>query len=163
MGVLGKALIAAVWLAFRLDCAYSQENCDRTVKGVDDPQGYRQRGDRCEGLYLKAHAQETGLYLTGLTRGGAAERAAMPDPVQLQWGKRPTIPPQTGVSIRSVLLRSDRYYQMDTSKPYSSGSYAWPTDVLRALQLAPKDLGIYAFTSVKIGRTPWKVYRPVTL
>jgi hypothetical protein len=153
--------VAAGWLALSVEGVFSQTVCDRSVRGLDGPQGYRPRGDRCEGLYWQPHAQEAYLSVVGLRRVDTSQPQPLPPSVQVAWASKPAIPANADVSIRSVLLRSDKYYQMDTAKPYGAGTYRWPTDVLRALDLALQDLGIYAFTSVTIGQTPWKVYLPL--
>ena len=87
--------------------------------------------------------------------------AALPNSVRLIWNRGAAIPPNAQVSVKSVLLRSDAYYRMDANKAYSTGSFDWSTDVLRALHLDLKDLGMFASTSAKIGEVMWQVYLPL--
>ena len=152
--------VVVVVLLSRLSA--SQPACDPTVRGaVDHPQGYRLRGDRCEGVYWQPHAVQSGLAVVGLRRLAKRDAVVTAGALHLGWRKSAAIPPATSILIKAVLLRSDLYYRMDTNKPYSVGMYDWPTDVLDALRLELKDVGVLAFTSTKIGGVMWQVYVPL--
>src|SRR5260221_7572367 len=152
MKPLVTLLVAAVLSAFSAERSWSQTACDPVVKGdADHPQGYRLRGDRCEGLYWRPHAMESSLSVAGFRRIAPAQSSTSQNSVRLGWRRSARIPPKAEVSIKSVLLRSDIYYRMDANKTYSTDAFEWPTDVLRALHLEFKDLGVFAVTSVKVG------------
>ena len=154
---------AAALLVFCVKSVFSQSICDRSLDPQNGPWSYQQRGDRCEGLYWKPHAQEASLSLVGLRRLEKSKASSLPSSIELAWPSKASIPANTSVSIRSVLLRSDKYYQMDTAKAYGARVYHWPTDVLRGLNVALPDVGVYAFASLNIGQTHWKVYLPLAL
>jgi len=153
---------AAVLFVMFAGIAWSQSDCDLTVKGVADrPEGYRQRGDRCEGLYWRPHAMEKSLSVAGVRRVSAADWPPVANSVRIAWSKKANIKPNAEVSVKSVLLRSDMYYRMDAAKTYSAGAFEWPGDVLQALHLEFKDLGLFASTSARIGHVTWQVYLPL--
>jgi len=161
MKLFGLLLFSAL-LTFPTQAAWSQSDCDPSVRGDEDrPEGYRQRDGRCEGLYWRPYAMEGSLSVVGFRRVDHMNWSSVPDSVHVAWRKSAPIPPNAEVSVRSVLLRSDLYYRMDANKAYSLGAFDWPTDVLRALHLDFKDLGLFASTSVKIGGAMWQVYLPI--
>lgn len=143
---------------------WSQSDCDPSLKSDNEsPQGYHQRGDRCEGLYWRPYAMETSLSVVGFHRAVHLDSSTLPGSVHLAWKRSAGIPPNAQVSVRSVLLRSDMYYRMDAHKSYSVATLDWQTDVLRALHLDFKDLGLFAYTSAKIGGAMWQVYLPLDI
>jgi hypothetical protein len=155
----------ALWATFVFfgQPAFSQANCDPSIKGnADRPEGYRQRGDRCEGVYWQPHATESGLFVVGFRRFAQGPQA-MSDPIHLGWKKQAAIPANSNILLKATLLRSDMFYRMDTSRTYSNGSYDWPTDVLRSLRVNFSDLGMLAVASTKIGKRIWSVYLPLEL
>jgi len=159
---LVTSLAAAVLFIFSVQTGWSQSDCDPALRGdADHPQGYRQRGDRCEGLYWRPHAMEGGLSVAGFRRIVPAAWSTLPNSLRFGWNRKPPIPPNANILIKAVSLRSDMYYRMDTNKTYSLGACEWPTDVLSALHLEFKDLGVFAFTSTKIGGVMWQVYFPL--
>jgi hypothetical protein len=163
MKLFGLLFLTAL-LTFPSQAAWGQSDCDPSVKGDEDhPEGYRQRGDRCEGLYWHPHALEGSLSVVGFRRMAPMDWSSLPDSVRVAWKKSAPIPPKAEVSVKGVLLRSDMYYRMDANKTYSMGAFDWPTDVLRALHLDFKDLGLFAATSVRIGGAMWQVYLPLEI
>lgn len=163
MKLYGSLFLAAL-LTLPSAHVWSQSDCDPSVKGdADHPEGYRQRGDRCEGLYWRPHAMEGGLSVVGFRRVTPTDLPSSSNSVRVAWRKNAPIPPNTEVSVKSVLLRSDMYYRMDANKVYSAGAFDWPTDVLHALHLDLKDLGLFASTSVKIGGVMWQIFLPLDL
>ena len=156
---VASVVVGVLWSA----PGWSQPSCDPAVKAdVDHPQAYRQRGDRCEGVYWRPHAAQSGLSIAGVRRFVGAN-ALTSVPLRLGWRKTDSIAPGTAVTMRAVLLRSDLYYRMDTNKPYSAGLYEWPTDVINVLRLDLKDFGILASTSTKVGGVNWQVYLPIDI
>jgi len=76
--------------------------------------------------------------------------------IELAW------PPQSSeVRIRAYPLRERLYYQMDAMFPPRRSSYLWQRDVLDALRLDKKDIGIVAFSIMGENLTKGIVYLPL--
>lgn len=155
--------VAALFI-FPTQYLSTQSYCDPSVKSdTDRAEGYQQRGERCEGLYWRPHAMEANLSVVGFRRSSSINGLNLPPSFHLAWRKTPLISADAQVTVKSVSLRHDMYYRMDTRKPYSSGSFDWPTDVLGLLGLDFRNLGVFASAPVKIGRTRWQAYLPLEI
>jgi hypothetical protein len=152
---------AAVFLSF---CAGllaaplpAQNLCDPQLKQTsEDPNGYRSRGDRCEGIYIREVGSTT-LLIASLTESVQDFDAANGKPLLIEW----TAPAGAEVHVRARALRHRLFYQMDTVRPPGSGSYTWPTGLLSKLNLRRNELGWMAWTAHPVGKTTQDVYVPL--
>ena len=124
--------------------------CDRSLPSpVGDALGYRDRGDRCEGRFVKEVGNTT-LLVASLTATFDPGDLAAPDArVSVAW------PPLTGAStdtrIRAQSLKRRQYYRMDTRRPADAKGFEWPGAMLASLEIGPKDWGIVVSTTARVG------------
>jgi hypothetical protein len=137
--------------------AVQESHCDPQLKQTsDDPNGYRPRGDRCEGVYIREVASTT-LLVASLTDSVEDFNAGNGKPLLVEWAA-----PESGeVHIRAHSLRHRLYYRMDTVRPPGSKSYTWPTNLLSTFNLRRNELGWIAWTNYAVGSTTREVYLPL--
>lgn len=127
------------------------------VQSNDDPQGYRLRGDRCEGVYIKEVAGSSELVVASFTESLEDFDPTSHKNVTIEW-------PALGadvIRIRAQGLRYRLHYRMDTIRPPGSKSYSWPPDLLAALHIRKQDIGIVGFTARLVGSVTREVYVPL--
>jgi hypothetical protein len=132
--------------------------CDPQLPQLKDPHGYYQRGDRCEGLYIKEVGGSSAISLVSLTRSFEDYDLTSGKDLLLQW-KSPA--QAEAVHVRAVGLRQRLYYRMDTMRPGGATSYLWKTGVLAGLTLKRKDLGVTAWIPLQVGSEKRDVYLPL--
>ena len=119
--------------------------------------GYSNRGDRCEGLYIKQVGSTT-LLVVSLTESFEAYHTESGKALRIAWSK----PPGTGpLHIRAQGIQRRLYYRMDTFQPGDKGSFTWPSDVLASLHISKDDIGVLGWSRLPIGATEEDVYIPV--
>jgi hypothetical protein len=124
---------------------------------ASDPYGYRVRGNRCEGVYIKDLSAS--LQIVSFTR--EFETFTGDDPIlHLNWTASSS---SQEVHLRANSLRPRLYYQMDSIQPPGSSSYDWDTSVLTALRMTRPELGVVGWTSERIGGREREVYLPVAV
>ncbi len=124
----------------------------------DDPYGYRLRGDRCEGIYIRDVASTT-LVVASLTESFENFNPASGRNLVMEW----SAPGNADVHLRAGALRRKFYYRMDTIRPAGSTSYTWPPSLLATFDLGRNELGIVAWTSYPVGNTNRNVYVPLRI
>src|SRR2546425_622955 len=109
-----SAILASVLLSMLLSASFSRATfaqCDpRLQQAGSDPNGYRLRGDRCEGIYIKEVAGTTVVaslieYVENFNPAGQSLR--------IEW----TAPGNASVRLRAYSLRHRLFYQMDARRP----------------------------------------------
>jgi hypothetical protein len=150
---LGLTLLASALLA---PVSTAQSPCDPTLPQPAAPQGYRVRGDRCEGIYIQALAGTT-LRLASLTRSFSDFDPTTDHQLRLAW--TPLGGAQT--HVRASALKHGLYYRMDAVRPAGAASYDWPTDMLKEFQLSKMQLGVLAWTPHLFGTQEQDVYLPL--
>jgi len=134
--------------------------CDRGLEHrASGPHGYRLRGDRCEGIYVK---QVGGTVLTLASLTESFEDYAVTHgsaPLTLEW----TAPDSGMVVLRAQGIKRDLYYRMDATRPAATGAYRWPSDVLTARGIARRDVGVLAWTRATLGGTERIIYLPLRI
>jgi hypothetical protein len=119
--------------------------------------GYRPRGDRCEGVYVKQVGGTT-MALASLTATFEDYRTDSLEHLILTWGS-----PDTSVRIRVRGIQPNLYYGMDVAPPEAARSYSWPAGVLSGLKIRQRDIGALAWTTRDIGGSLRKVYLPLRI
>jgi hypothetical protein len=155
------ALAAMVGTA-RSDVATAQaepSHCDPSLApSANYPFRYLNRGDRCEGVYVRLVGGTTLNLLSFTATFGAIDPKAGP-PVVVEW---PSAPNAAGVQLRAVTTRRHLYYRMDTSVRAGTAQYHWPTDVLAAVGLSRPDIGLIGWMHQMIGGTEEEVLLPLS-
>jgi hypothetical protein len=132
--------------------------CDRYLPvSTQNPFGYRLRGDRCEGIYVKP-VSATPLTVASFGQLNAPQLPASGGVLLVEWTAD-----SGNVRLRANSLKSKTYYRMDSLQPAAARSYRWPTDVLAALRLTMKDIGVVAWTEQKVAGKVREVYLPIRI
>lgn len=133
--------------------------CDPSLhSSTADPWGYRVRGDRCEGTYAQPVAG-TPLVVASFTERFDAFDPDSTASLMLRW-------PAIGsgqVRLRAIALRRRFYYRMDAQQPASAGVWAWPANLLSALDLGRAEIGVVAWTRRTEGDTERDVHLPLRI
>jgi hypothetical protein len=140
--------------------ATAQTFCDPDKPIVEDrSDGYRDRGDRCEGVYAQQQVSGGFLEIASFTAGevkyGLGDGA-----LTLAWPAQASDQP---VQIRAVSLRRNLHYQMDTRRPSGATTFEWPTDLLVQRRLRPDEVGLRAWTDFAWGRGAKELHLPLTV
>lgn len=156
---LAAGLLVAASLLLRIGAAHAQGSlCDPSLPSpATDPLGYRQRGDRCEGRYIKDVGNTT-LTFGSLVESFAPVDRASARPLYVVW---PVPPGAQEVHLRAQGLKRRLYYRMDTERPAASGSYTWPSTLLVAVAPGAGDIGLLASTRLYVGGTLREVHLPL--
>ena len=150
-------LLLAVTLAGPLSA--QPGHCDPGLRPPeDDFYGYRLRGDRCEGIYVKDVAG-TALQIVSLTESVEDFNPTAGKNLLVQW----TAPAEAAVRLRALALRPGLYYQMDSLRPAGNASYGWSPNFLRELKLKKGELGLLAWASQRTGDGERRVYLPLRI
>jgi hypothetical protein len=130
--------------------------CDGYLHAAaNDPYGYRVRGDRCEGVYIKDLSASLRL-VSFISEFGDFDPSA--SPLRLEWKATPSA---GEIHLRANALRPRLYYEMDSIRPAGSSSYEWETSLLAAFGITRSELGIVAWTSQRIADHDRQVYLPL--
>ncbi len=124
----------------------------------DDLYGYRLRGDRCEGIYIRDVASTT-LVVASLTESFENFNPASGRNLVMEWSALGN----ADVHLRAGALRRKFYYRMDTIRPAGSTSYTWAPNLLATFDLGRNELGVVAWTSYPVGNTNRNVYVPLRI
>ncbi len=124
----------------------------------DNPYGYRLRGDRCEGIYIEEVSGSV-LHISSLTASTPSFDPASGKKISLTWktGENRT------VYLRAQSLTQRLYYRMDTQTRTPGNRYLWSPELLDALSIAPKEIGLIAWIKEYIADTERNVYLPVSI
>jgi hypothetical protein len=133
--------------------------CDGAVEGrKGDPNTYRLRGDRCEGTYAQKVSGSSRLLIASVVESFEAIDDSSPLSLNVAW--TPTPQP---VALRAYSIRPNLFYRMETVRPAPATTYAWPTDVIRALDITNADIGVVGTTSRDVGGTQRTVVVPLRI
>ncbi len=150
-------IMCTLSLVFPVNCPGVENVCDPDLKTKEDfAFSYRYREDRCEGLYIREVAG-TPLLVASLTSRFEDFTPQSGNNLLVSFRS----PGDTYVRIRACGLRRKLYYRMDTIVQRGHKSYRWPLDILNALNITRKDLGLIAWAEVSLGGEMRKVYLPV--
>jgi len=151
---------AVFWTACCSGALQAQPSpCDpHLLQPASDPNGYRLRGDRCEGIYIREVAGSSAVLLVSLTRSVLDYDLKSGGDLAIDW-RAPSN--QQPVRLRGVGLRQRLYYQMDAVRPAGTTSYTWNTGVLANLNLKPEELGMLAWVPSPVGAQTRDVYLPL--
>ena len=136
-----------------------QAACDSLVRTrATDPLHYRQRGDRCEGLYGQDVSGSSSLLVTSLVESFEAIDDTSSRPLLVEW----TAPGKRAVTLRARSLKSGLFYRMDT-QPIAASAYRWPPDVLHALAITNADVGVTGTTDSIMGGVRREILVPLRI
>lgn len=148
-------LLLGLWLWMPVSA--QESHCDPNLhpRGTS-PLRYRLHGDRCEGIYIKEVGSTT-LLVASLTESFEDYDLSSGKDLIIEW----TAPGDGGIHLRAQGVRPRLYYRMDTLRPPQSKSYAWPSNILAALKIGRKDIGLVGWTRYPVGKIKRNVYVPL--
>lgn len=138
--------------------AAAQEGlCDPAIPLFEESDlGYRDRGDRCEGIYDKLEVSGSTLSVVSFTEGDVSYDPAEA-PLEVTWPLGLDRP----VRLRAKPLRPDLFYQMDTVQPATASSFVWPTDFLDTYEI--REVAILGWAMVPLGGLELPVHLPLAI
>lgn len=137
-----------------------QSPCDPNLTQLgQNPQGYRLRGDRCEGIYIQPVSGSTTLLVASFTEFFEDFDPSSSGQLSVEWSP----PAETPIHLRAYALREKLYYQMDAIVAAGKTAYLWPAGVLNALHLSKQDIGIVGFTEYRVGGENRILYVPLRI
>jgi hypothetical protein len=139
--------------------AQAQGPCDpQLIQPQTNPYGYRQRGDRCEGIYVQ-QVGGTPLTIASWTESFEDYDLASGRPLTVEWDA----PENAAVSLRAEALRHRLYFRMDAASPPGSKSYLWNSDLLAAIGIARPELGILGSAHFPGANAERQIYLPLRI
>jgi hypothetical protein len=122
-----------------------------------DPLAYRQRGDRCEGRYIRQVGATT-LTVASFVESFAPLSREPHRSLILTWSEPRGA---TVVRVRAQGIKRRLYYRMDTRQAGGRMSFEWPTELLTVIVEKSDDIGIVASARVPVGTTEREVLLPL--
>lgn len=115
--------------------------CDADILklAVNEPSGYKSRGDRCEGLYHRQVSTSTPLSLRSFM-SDPPKAGAMPSSLKVSW----LLSSDRQVELHAKALKARVYFQMNARAKSNDRVFDWPTDLLNAASLGLTDIGLTA-------------------
>ena len=159
----GPAFLLGILLA--IACSFvpllAQDNpCDPHLAQLsDDPYGYRLRGDRCEGIYIREDAGNTTLLVASFTEHFEDFAPTSGKNLNIQWAALG----DAVLRLRAQGLSHMLHYRMDSMRPPGNTSYIWPSNLLAVLRIRKQDIGVVGITSRLVGDTRREVYVPLSV
>jgi hypothetical protein len=131
--------------------------CDPGLQTVTtSPYGYRLRGDRCEGIYVKMVSGST-LKVVSFTASFEDYDLSDSKDIQIEWSASDG----SDVRLRAQGIAPRLYYRMDTVRLPGSSSFSWPSQLLAALNISKKKLGLVGWTFYRFGDIERDVFLPL--
>jgi hypothetical protein len=154
-------LLALFLLVWSPSSSLSQDSpCDPNLNQTfGNPNGYRLRVDRCEGIYVKEVAGNSALVIASLTKSFEQYDPALGKDLIVEW----SAVGNERVWLRAYSLRRKLYYRMDTVRPPGSTSYTWPAVMLGSLDIEKKDVGVIGWTAYNVGNVQRNIYLPLQI
>lgn len=162
IALLRACVVAAASAIAALPCAAQKSACDPGVRPVQEhPLGYRQRGERCEGIYWQPHAADSAIVVLSVAPAPLRTSGPVPAEFDLRWPAN--IPGATSaeVQLQATSLRRGLFYRMDALGIIAAGRFRWATDVVSGLGLGADEFAVQARTTVRLGGIHWPVHLPV--
>jgi len=158
-----KCRIAGFVLLFSLllpKSGLTQENyCDAGLETSQNYSfGYRSRGDRCEGIYIQKVGSAT-LSVVSFISSFQDYDLKSSDDLHVKW----LTPDTEKVYLRAMSVKRQLYYRMDTHLPPGSTAYDWTTNVLYGLEIHRVDIGVVAWTHMKLDGREQSVFLPLSI
>jgi hypothetical protein len=134
--------------------------CDpHLVQPSDDPQGYRLRGDRCEGIYVREVAGSLALVVVSFTESFEDFDPSSTKNIEIEWARFGS----ESIRLRAHGLTYKLHYRMDAIRSPEETTYVWSSNLLGALGIRKQDIGIVGRTIQSVNGTKREVYLPLRI
>lgn len=155
--ILYILLLFSVPSGARIPVAGQAGPCDPGLKQDEsNPYGYRLRGNRCEGIYIRLVGGAP-LTIASWTQSFENYNLASLAPLKMEWD----MPSVKSVSLRAEALRRRLYFRMDASP--AGNSFTWQTSLLSALGIVQPDLGITASYRATVNGEEHEIFLPLRI
>lgn len=132
-------------------------HCDpQLAPPAGNPYGYRLRGERCEGVYVR-QLSNSALVLASFTLLFEDFDAAHSEDLLVQW----KAPSSAEVRVRARTLDRRLHYRMDAIRQKGTASFRWPAGLLYALQIQQGNLGVLVWVPSDASPIRRELYLPV--
>ena len=123
--------------------AAAQKYCDPALPQGSGANGYKERGDRCEGLFFL----RTGSVLQTINLISFQQETGKIPQASGRWLLSSPAMQTSKLSLRvEALPDTNIYYRMDTQTAAGAKAFIWDTRLLASLELAAPQIGIVAWT-----------------
>ncbi len=113
------------------------------MQGRDSGVAYRDRADRCEGIYAEQVESVVFLEVRSLTWGPPRIDSSSAEKLTLAWRTPPAAKGE--VRLRAFSVQERLFYRMDAAISAASQKFDWKTDVLSGADVGASDLGVVAW------------------
>ena len=138
---------------------FAQSSCDPALPGIKaGGLGYRDRGDRCEGLYINPVSNTT-LFVASFTEQ-FENFDNTGNTVLIEWDQPPA---NKEIQLRAQGVKPRLYYRMDAASSGTNSFFAWPAGVLTSLNIKRNDIGVTGKIKLPVGKTERFVYLPLRI
>src|SRR5688500_1860053 len=125
-----------------------QSVCDPALPAIKEGGlGYRDRGDRCEGLYINPVSNTT-LFVASFTQQ-FENYDNSGNTILIEWDKPPA---NKEIILRAQGIKPRLYYRMDASRSGTTTFFAWPSGVLGSLNIKRNDIGVTGKIKLPVGK-----------
>jgi hypothetical protein len=154
-----RAALLVTLLLLAVTSRSQQSPCDPSLSQLaQGPQGYRLRGNRCEGIYVQPVGSTT-LLLASFTGSFADFDPKSADKLSIDWSS----PGGGTIHLRAYGLHEKLYYQMDAAVPSDKAPFPWEVDLLDELHLSKEDIGVVGFIDYQVGAENKTLYLPLSI
>jgi hypothetical protein len=144
----------SLWIAL-----FAQSTCDPALPGIKEGGlGYRDRGDRCEGLYINPVSNTT-LFVASFTEQ-FENYDNTGNVILIEWDKPPA---NQEIHLRAQGIKPRLYYRMDAYKTGTNTFFAWPAGVLASLNIKRNDIGVTGKIKLHVGKVEKYVHLPLRI
>ena len=138
---------------------FGQGTCDPALPGIKDGGlGYRDRGDRCEGLYINPVSNTT-LFVASFTEQ-FENYDNTGNTMLIEWDQPPA---NREIHLRAQGIKPRLYYRMDTYKSGANTFFAWPAGILSSLNIRRNDIGVTGKIKIPVGNLERYVHLPLRI
>ncbi|MGZ5134019.1 MAG: hypothetical protein ACXWCG_02670 [Flavitalea sp.] len=160
---MSKRLLAINILLFYFSSGsrlLGQAICDPALPGIKEGTlGYRERGDRCEGLYINPVSNTT-LFVASFIEHFENYDLNAGNTLLIEWDHPPA---NKEIHLRAQGIKPRLYYRMDAYNSGTNTFYAWPSGILTSLNIKKNDIGIVGRIKLPIGSTERYLYLPLRI
>lgn len=132
--------------------------CDNGLRApAQHPFAYAYRGNCCEGIYIQEVSNAL-LSVVSFTRYFEDYDQNAAKDLIVSW----SVPKGSAFALRAQGIRPGLYYRMDTQLNDST-RFVWSKNVLSALEIKKKDIGVIGWTKLTLGEKERPVLLPLAI